>query len=115
MPDIEFVNSPRTEQERLKMTKKVIVSGFYAKHGFVVVPDLEDMDPNSSVVYPRKFDFVPIETKKIAKEWEGVGEQFWLAVEQYFPGCMKRFEKLEVRLTRYGTVASGDRLQEKLV
>lgn len=93
------------------MTKKVIASGFYAKHGFVVVPELGELDPNVAVIYPRTFDYVPLESRHLAKKWGRVGEEFWEIVETYFPNSATHFEQVEVSLTRYGTVASGDRLQ----
>lgn len=107
MPDIMFTNSPRTEEERLKMTEKVIRQGFYRRHGFIVTPTLiGQVDANSQVVYPGEYKYDSIKTQKWAKVWK-VGEgKFWQELEWYLPSARKVWPTAEVRLTRYGTVAS---------
>lgn len=108
MPDIEFRNSPRSEQERLDFTRKIIRQGFYQKHGFVVLPELESrVDPNAMVVFPRELDYQPVDTIVYHREWKKIENNFWDELERYFPRVSSDHGKLEVRITRYGTVSSG--------
>ena len=114
MPDIEFVNSLKSEQERVELTRKIVGSGFYLKHGFVVVPELvKVVDPNVQVVLPREWGYRELEVAELKKEWGRVEQEFWNEVERQFPGVEKWFANTEVRLTRYGTIAAGDWLRGK--
>jgi len=113
MPDIEFLNSPKSESERVEFTRKIVGSGFYQKHGFVVLPELNDeVNPNVSVILPKTFEYTPINLEKFEDEWERVELHFWQEVENYFPGFAERHGNLEVKITRYGTVCSGEKLSE---
>lgn len=107
MPDIQFVNSPSVEVERLKMTAKVMGQGFYQKHGFVVSEVLlKEVDPNIQVVYQRELNYYPILVTEYQKEWDQVGKKFWAELESYFPGISMEHGRVEVRVTGYGTVSS---------
>lgn len=113
MPDIEFINSPKSEMERIEFTRKIIASGFYQKHGFVVLPELNDgVNPNVSVILPRTFEYEPIYLEKFEDEWKQANLAFWQEIEVYFPGVAKKHGKLVVNLTRYGTVCSGEKMSE---
>lgn len=108
MPDIEFLNSPRIEQERLDFTRKIVRQGFYQKHGFVVLPELEPrVNPNAMVVFPRELNYQLVDVRRYQREWEKVGGDFWQELERDFPGVSSDHGKIEVRVTRYGTVSSG--------
>lgn len=113
MPDIEFINSPKSEMERIEFTRKIIGSGFYQQHGFVVLPELNDeVNPTVSVILPKTFEYVPINLEKFEDEWKQVDLSFWQEIEVYFPGVAKKHGKLVVKLTRYGTICSGEKLSE---
>lgn len=108
MPDIHFLNSPKSEEERIKFTRKVIAEGFYQRHGFVVMGELDKgVDPNTIVVYPKDFEYQPSETNKYQRDWDQINEGFWAGIESYFPGITLQHGAIEVRITRYGTVSSG--------
>lgn len=110
MPDITFLNSPKTEEERLKMTAKVIASGFYEKQGFVVIPELDKrVAATSQVIYPSKLEYQKIEIEEWAKEWRRVEAKFWEYLEELVPSA-RLHGPIEIRVTRYGTVASAARL-----
>lgn len=108
MPEIEFVNSPKTEEERRKFTAKVIGQGFYRRHGFVVVPELDWRAPhNIQVIYPKEFKYQKLEVGRVAQDWKQVEKYFWQEMARYFAGLEREHGKIEVRITRYGTTASG--------
>lgn len=112
MPDIKFVNSPKTEEERYKMTAKIIASGFYEKQGFVVLPELDPrVAATSQVIYPveQVYEREGIETFK--KEWNKVEEKFWEYLDELLPSSAFHGE-IEVRVSRYGTVSSGATVTE---
>lgn len=113
MPDIMFVNSPRTEEERIKFTRKVIAEGFYQKQGFVVLPSLSGADPNVTVVLPRKMVYQKIEVGSYVREWRDIGERFWEEIARFLPGVENLWEGIVVKLTRYGTVASSEKFTTK--
>lgn len=115
MPDLKFVNSPKSEEERLKYTRQVIGEGFYQKHGFVVLPAMvKGVDPNALVIYPEKMDYESVGIEKYQREWQRIDLPFWDELEQYLPGCREIHGSIEVRITRYGTVSSsGARIGEK--
>lgn len=70
MPDIDFINSPKSEQGRLRMTARVIGEGFYSRNGFVVVPELDArMSPTAQVVYPKELAYERVDTEPWEKEW----------------------------------------------
>lgn len=107
MPDIVFVNSPKSEDERLKMTAKIIGQGFYARQGFVVLPTLDKrVSATAQVIYPRAFEYKKIDVSLWEAEWRKVEQQFWAYLGELLPSA-KLHGRIEVRLTRYGTVASG--------
>jgi hypothetical protein len=106
MPDTIFLNSPRTEEKRLEMTRKIIASGFYEKHGFLVLNRVEE-DQNIVVVYPQDYRYVPINTYKKEREWRTVEEEFWVELERFFPSVCDFCDKVEVRISKYGTVSSS--------
>lgn len=109
MPDISFVNSPKTEEERLKNTAKVIASGFYERQGFVVLPELDKrVAATAQVIYPREMKCQPVEVKEWKQEWEKVEKTFWEVMDEYLPEFRKIHEKVEVVVSRYGTVSSGN-------
>lgn len=109
MPDIRFVNSPKTEDERLKMTAKVIASGFYEKQGFVVLPELDKRAvATAQVIYPREVNYQPVEVNEWKREWEKIEKVLWEVMDEYLPEFRKIHEKVEVVVSRYGTVSSGN-------
>jgi hypothetical protein len=111
MPDIQFVNSPRTEEERIKFTYKFIASGFYEKHGFVVLPEhTREVEQSVVVIYPKLFEYRPIKVDNFQREWAVIENDFWQVVDEYFPRISQTYKAIEVRLTRYGTVASGEKM-----
>lgn len=110
MPDIEFVNSPKSEEERIKFTRRVIEQGFYQKHGFVVLSSLGESDPNATVVMPKEMVYRKIKIGKYMREWERIGDDFWEEVMRFLPGAEKLWERIVVKVTRYGTVASSEKL-----
>lgn len=64
---MKFFCSPRSEAERIINTLIVIMSGFYEKHGFVVLPELgNEIDPEGVVVLPR------LDYGSIAGFWEAL-------------------------------------------
>lgn len=108
MPDIKFVNSPKTERDRLRHTRGDIVSGWFARQGFVVVPSkIKGVSETVQVLYPTGLVYQEIGTAKWEKEWELVGEQFFRDLDQILPGASQIWERVVVRLTRYGTVSSS--------
>jgi len=110
MPDIEFINSQKTEEDRIKSTAKIIASGFYEKQGFVVVPALDQrVEPTSQVIYPNEFEYQVVKLDSWEREWERVGAMFWKYLEELVPSA-KLHGPIEVRLSRYGTVASSAKL-----
>jgi len=110
MPDIKFVNSPKTEGERIKMTAKVVASGFYEKQGFVVVPELSlQINPAIQVIYPSKFTYKRVRTLEWASKWEQVSQSYWRYLTELLPSA-KLHGEIEVRMSRYGTVSSSGRL-----
>ncbi len=109
MPDISFVNSPKTEEERLRSTAKVIASGFYEKQGFVVLPVLDPrLAATSQVIYPRKLEYQAVELEVWEREWRKVEKELWEVMDEYLPEYRKIHEKVEVVVSRYGTVSSGN-------
>ena len=105
MPDITFLNSPKTEEERLKNTAKVIASGFYDRQGFVVLPELDKrVAATAQVIYPREVNYQPVEVNEWKREWEKIEKALWEVVDEYLPEFRKIHEKVEVVVTRYGTV-----------
>ena len=109
MPDIRFVNSPKTEDERLKSTAKIIASGFYERQGFVVLPGLDKrVAATAQVTYPREKNYQPVEVDRWKREWEKIEKALWEVMDEYLPEFRKIHEKVEVVVTRYGTVSSGN-------
>lgn len=107
MPDIEFVNSPKTEQKRLKMTAKVIGGGFYSRQGFVILPTLDKrVSTTAQVVYPKEFEYTSVDVSPWMVEWGRVEHNFWAYLAELLPNA-KLHGKIEVRVSRYGTIASG--------
>lgn len=107
MPDITFVNSPKTEEERLKMTARIIASGFYEKQGFVVLPELDKrLAATAQVIYPREMEYQPVEMEVWEREWRIVEREYWEVLGELLP-CAQEYGNIEVRLSRYGTIASG--------
>jgi len=90
------------------MTRGVIEEGFYLRHGFVVLPEIEqEVDENVQVIYPRELEYQKVELEKWVKEWSKIEKLFWEEVERYLPAILQINREMEVRVTRYGTVASG--------
>ncbi len=111
MPDITFINSPRSEDERRKFTAKVIAQGFYQKHGFVVLSEPNPkFDEKVQVVYPVESNYSQIVVEKWKREWASKEREFWKELENYIPGADKLFEEIEVRITKIGTVSSVGKL-----
>lgn len=109
MPDIRFINSPKTEEERLKSTAKIIASGFYEKQGFVVLPELDKrVAATAQVIYPREMIYQPIEVSEWKREWKKIEKVLWEVMDEYLPEFRKIHEKVEVVVSRYGTVSSGN-------
>ena len=93
------------------MTAKVIGEGFYERHGFVIVPQFDLRLPaTSQVIYPRNFTYEVVATNHWAQEWGKVDADFWEVVDTYFPRTSVRLKRITVQLTRYGTIASSDKL-----
>lgn len=114
LPKTIWTNSPQTEKERLKMTREVIGEGFYQRHGFVVLPELDrSANERVVVVYPRGLDYQEIAPANWEKKWKKVEKVFWRELEEVFINALDWYEEIEIRMTRYGTIASGDWLQEK--
>ena len=113
MPDIEFINSPKTEDERLKFTRRVIEQGFYKRQGFVVVPKITSrVKSNIQVVYPKVFEYKPVEVKQFATQWRAIERDFWNVMDDTFKNISSSHGRIEVRVTRYGTTASGAVLRD---
>lgn len=111
IPQVRFVNSPRTEAERLSFTRRVIDQGFYHRHRFVVVPELMDgVDSSAQVVYPKASEYKMLQVEKWEREWGRLNKRFWEEMEKYFPGAQEAVGSVEVRLTRFGTVSSSARM-----
>lgn len=109
MPEITFINSPKTEEDRLKSTAKVIASGFYEKQGFVVLPELDKrLAATSQVIYPRELEYQVVKLDVWEQEWRKVEEELWEVMDEYLPEARKIHEKVEVVVSRYGTVSSGN-------
>lgn len=110
MPDIKFINSPRSEEERLKFTEKVIRQGFYQRNGFVVLPAFDSrVQANAIVIYPNKFVYEPTSTEPCQSEWDQINDRFWQELEKFLPASTKMNNAIEVRVSRYGTVASSEK------
>lgn len=114
LPKTVFINSPRTEKERLLMTRKTIASGFYARHGFMVVPRLmTQIDASVQVILPREREFVSSFVKDLESSWRMIENDFWREIDINFLGSKNNHQQLEIRITRYGTIASGDWLNNE--
>lgn len=110
MPDIRFINSPKTEEERLAMTARIIAAGFYEKQGFVVVPELSSQVSRAiQVVYPNQPRYQEIKTQKWVRGWEKVAQDYWRYLAELLPSARLHGE-IEVRVSRYGTVSSSGKL-----
>lgn len=110
MPDIHFINSPRSEEERLKFTEKVIRQGFYQRNGFVVLPVIDSrVQSNALVIYPNKFVYKKIETGQYQRQWDQINDRFWQELEEFLPASAKMNNNIEVRVSRYGTIASSEK------
>jgi hypothetical protein len=108
MPDIEFVKSPRTENDRLRHTRGDIACGFFVRHGFVVLPKKSaEINENIQVIYPLTATYTPVDLTKWQLVWEGVGEAFFRELETILPGASSRWKKLVVKVTSYGTISSS--------
>jgi len=142
-----FFNSPRSEAERVLNTLAVILSGFYEKHGFVVLPELERGMGGEGVVILPRLDYlsipglyerlktvkpeipikiedvwvkkienliakVPNNSSRLAGQgselWERVKGPFLDELKHYFPKVREYVGEIEVRVTQYGTVSSGN-------
>ncbi len=109
MPDISFLNSPKSEEERLKSTAKIIASGFYEKQGFVVLPELDKrVAATSQVIYPREMEYKAVKLGVWEQEWRKVETELWEVMDEYLPEFRKIHEKVEIVVSRYGTVSSGN-------
>lgn len=107
MPDISFVNSPKTEEERRKMTAKVIASGFYEKQGFVVLPELDKrVAATAQVIYPKEREYHPVKLDMWESAWRAVEREFWEVLGELLPSA-REYGDIEVRVSKYGTIASG--------
>ena len=108
MPEISFTNSPGSEERRWKETRKEIVNEWFAKHGFLIVPELQrDVPAHIQVVFPRQVDYQTVEVETVAREWEKVEEKFWMELDHYLPGARKMHTHVTVDVGRYGTISSS--------
>lgn len=64
VPPTSFVSSPQTEKERLLYTTATLASGFFTRHGFVILPKPVDKYKSYCII-------VPSEIKR-------VGEKYWI-------------------------------------
>ena len=109
MPDIIFINSPKTEGERFKSTAKIIASGFYERQGFVVLPELDKrVAATAQVIYPREMKYQPVEVSEWEQAWRKVEEGLFEVMDEYLPEFRRIHEKVRIVVTRYGTVSSGN-------
>ncbi len=108
MPDITFVNSPKTEEKRWNATRKIIASSWYQDHGFLVVPELNDKARHQiQVVFPKELIYKSMDVGLYEQAWRRVEGEFWSALEEQLPGATALHEKVIVEVGRLGTVSSA--------
>lgn len=108
MPDIQFLNSPRSEEKRWKSTWENVENGWYSDHGFLVVPELRnDVSKQIQVVYPRQVEYKQIDVASYVRDWARVEKKFWDELDHYLPEARKMREKVVVDIGNIGTVSSS--------
>jgi len=108
MPDIKFINSPKCEEKRWRSTKVEVGNGWFANHGFLVVPELiGEVEPQIQVILPKQIDYVPVEVKVFQDEWDRVEEGFWTELDHYLPEARKMHSQVAVDVGSIGTVSSS--------
>lgn len=108
MPDITFLNSPVTEENRWRDTRKIIASSWYQEHGFLVVADLnEKVQHQIQVIFPKEHTYTSVDVLPYEQEWKKVEGEFWGALEEQLPGAIELHDKVIVDVGRLGTVSSS--------
>src|SRR5664279_2211657 len=108
MPDIQFVNSPKSEEKRWRSTRVEVANGWFREHGFLVVPELiSGVAPQIQVVLPKTVNYVPVKIEKCQQEWERVEEDFWTELDHYLPEARKMHTQVKVDIGRIGTISSS--------
>lgn len=108
MPDITFINSPKSEEKRWKSTWKEVENGWFQKHGFLVVPTLrDDIQKQIQVVYPKQVEYQRVDVVPFERVWEKVEQAFWEELDHYLPEAREMHDHVTVDIGRYGTVASS--------
>lgn len=108
MPDIQFVNSPRSEEVRWKATRTEVANGWFVSHGFVVVPELQsDVGSEVQVIFPRKIDYTKVYLSKFEMAWKKVEKEFWDELDHYLPVARKMHDKVTVDVGTIGTISSS--------
>ncbi len=108
MPDITFVNSPKSEEKRWNATRKIIASSWYQDHGFLVVPELNDKAQHQiQVIFPKDQIYKGVDVVPYEHAWKDVEGEFWSSLEEQLPGATALHEKVFVDVGRLGTVSSA--------
>lgn len=108
MPDVKFINSPKSEKKRWDVTRKEVANSWFESHGFLVMPELNhEVEPQIQVICPRDFEYQAVDVIKFQREWEEVEGEFWEELEHYLPGAKKSHENVVVDVGRIGTISSS--------
>lgn len=109
MPDIEFVNSQKSEELRYRSTKREVANGWFFEHGFLVLPELsEDIPQQIQVILPRELEYHEMLVEKYQSDWANVESAFWEELDHYLPEARKLHDKVAVvDVGRVGTISSS--------
>ncbi len=108
MPDITFVNSQKSEELRYRSTKREVANGWFAEHGFLVLPELRgDIPQQIQVILPRELVYKEVLVEKYQNDWAKVESSFWEELDHYLPEARKLHDKVVVDVGRIGTISSS--------
>lgn len=108
MPDITFLNSPKSEEQRWKETRKEVANSWFLNHGFLVVPELIDgVDSQIQVIFPKEIKYQQVDVDKFQREWESVESDFWTELDHYLPEARKLHTNVQVDVGNIGTISSS--------
>ncbi len=108
MPDITFVNSQKCEELRYRSTKREVANGWFAEHGFLVLPELRgDIPQQIQVILPRELEYKEMSVENYQSDWAMVESTFWEELDHYLPEARKLHDKVIVDVGRIGTISSS--------
>lgn len=107
MPDLEFINSQKSEELRYRSTRREVANGWFSDHGFLVVPKLTmTVPPQIQVVLPSVCEYSETKIESYRIGWERVGEAFWGELDHYLPEARKIHDKIKVDVGNFGTIST---------